>query len=188
MDLRSADPELTRTWRRARRASLISLVVDWLLWLVGLLLVLLDGGSFPLPESLKKQKGSWVGDGPRAMGGAFLLLHQTTAWPGQRQVDVRSSPDVRLRRGRAWLGGVLQVDERGLFWTPSSRWRSDAREFLISWTDVARVRMIRGRRMDGIVADLISGGQVWFAARLPDLRTVIEKLGHAELRVGDWSG
>jgi hypothetical protein len=117
------------------------------------MLVFLEGEPLPMPSTLPGLAREARRHGDRVVA-AYLLLPQTTGWPGDRQVDVRSSVSVRWGTG-TWVGGFLQVDDRGLLWTPSAASRSrDAREFLIARAEVDRAYVFPGRRLSGIAIDL----------------------------------
>jgi hypothetical protein len=91
-----------RNWLRVRRWHIATYVVGTVSWLVGIVVMLLGGGTLPRLDDLLDDTTSGVRSRRVDVYPAWLVLRRTTGWPHDWQVDLAKSFAVAWRAQAHW--------------------------------------------------------------------------------------
>jgi hypothetical protein len=171
------DARSRRAWRRSRLLHLVTTTVGLTSWLVGVVGGLFWGGA-PSPGGLPDDAGLVRAGRRRDVWPARILLHRTTGWPRDWQVDLSRSFAVRWRGPGAFIAGALWVSDGSIRWAPNDTWTEfGARGFELRSDSVLGFEVTRfSRRSVGLVIRGRDGVQVWLWLRGRDPTDLIDEL------------
>jgi hypothetical protein len=166
-----------RAWRRSRYIHLATTFVGSVSWLGGVIGGLLWGGA-PSPGGLPEDAGLARSGPRRDVWPAQILLHRTTCWPRDWQVDLSRSFAVRWRGSGAFIAGVLWVSDDSVRWAPNETWKDfGARGFELRSDSILGFEVTRfWHRAVGLVIRGRDGLEVWLWLRGRDPADLIDAL------------
>ena len=166
------------TWLRIRRWHVVTSVVLWISWLVGVVLMLVGGGIVPSLDD--RVDDAAVGVRKRRSGAhpAWLVLHRTTGWPRDWQVDFEKSFAAKWRGTSAMASGRSWAGNGALTWTPNRTWtRLGARGFMLQLESTMVVERTQlSHRSVGLIIRQSDGAEVWLWFRGQNSLRVSEAL------------
>jgi hypothetical protein len=167
-----------RNWLRVRRWHIATYVVGTVSWLVGIVVMLLGGGTLPRLDDLLDDTTSGVRSRRVDVYPAWLVLRRTTGWPHDWQVDLAKSFAVAWRGPGALVAGFAWLRDGSLVWTPKRSWAQlGARAFQLPLDRIERVEFTRvSRRSAGLVLRLPDSSEVWLWLRTKDSLQLITRI------------
>jgi hypothetical protein len=174
-----------KSWLRIRRWYVATTAVGFVSWIIGLISMLIGGGIVPRLDDLLDD--STAGDPPRRgdLYPAWLVLHRTTGWPRDWQVDLAGSFAAAWRGPGAMAAGVAWLADGSLVWTPKRSWAQlGARGFGLHLDRTQRIECTQvSHRAAGLVLWQSDGSEVWLWMRNRDCRRVFDMLKAYAARV-----
>jgi hypothetical protein len=166
-----------RNWLRVRRWHIATYVLSALSWFVGIVVMLLGGGTLPSMDDLLD---TTLGVRPRRVDvyPAWLVLRSTTGWPHDWQIDLAKSFAVAWRGPGALVSGFAWLRDGSLAWTPKRSWAQlGARAFQLPLDRIAMVEFTRiSLRSAGLVLRLFDRSEVWLWLRTKDSHQLITRI------------
>lgn len=165
-------------WLRVRRLHFATYVVGTVSWLIGIVVMLVGGGTLPRLDDLLDDTTSAVRPRRVDVCPAWLVLRGTTGWPHDWQVDLAKSFAMAWRGPGALVVGFAWLRDGSLVWTPKRRWAQlGARGFQlpldrIEWVEFTRVSL----RSAGLVLGLFDRSEVWLWLRTKDSHQLITRI------------
>jgi hypothetical protein len=164
-----------RNWLRVRRWHIATYVLSAVSWLVGIVVMLLGGGTLPSLDDLLDDTTSGVRPRRVDVYPAWLVLGRTIGWPHDWQVDLAKSFAVAWRGPGALVSGFAWLRDGSLVWTPKRSWAQlGAHAFELPLDRIERVEFTRvSRRSAGLVLRQSDRSEVWLWLRTKESHQLI---------------